>query len=226
MNSIAIYVEGGGDTTEQRKELRIGLDELLREQKQKAQAKRLRWKTVPCGGRQLTYEAFVYAVNHSDDSICILLIDSEEEAPAELQRPKNESSQARAQRLHKNAQIRKTHLVNRDNWDLKNISPECIHLMVRCMEAWIVSDPEALGGFYGQGFRAKDLPVRVILEDEPKAELYEKLARATKGTSKGVYLKIKHASKLLGLVDPVKVATRCPRFATFISWLDEQISDA
>lgn len=74
----------------------------------------------------------------------------------------------------------------------------------------------------------RSLPVRDNLEEEPKPELYDKLAKATKDTSKGEYseankAKIRHASKLLALIDPKKVADRCPRFLTFTSWLDDEI---
>jgi hypothetical protein len=94
------------------------------------------------------------------------------------------------------------------------------------MEAWIVSDPGALASYYQQGFQANSLPARLNLEDEAKTSVYDKLQKATKNTSKGEYAKIKHASKLLGLIDPKKVGARCPRFATFTSWLDEQIQNA
>jgi hypothetical protein len=85
--------------------------------------------------------------------------------------------------------------------------------------------------YYGNGFHAGSLPDRQNLEDEPKKELYGKFARATKKTQKGEYsesnnAKIKHASKLLALVNPAMVAARCPRFATFTNWLSQQIEKA
>ena len=67
------------------------------------------------------------------------------------------------------ALVRRDHLVNRDNWDSENIPPEHIHLMVRCMEAWIVSDPEELAKLLpDRAFHANALPTRANLEDEPK----------------------------------------------------------
>jgi len=118
--------------------------------------------------------------------------------------------------------------VNRDGWELKDFPAEHIHLMVQCMEAWIVADPEAMSAYYGDGFKASKLPVRSNLEEEPKDSLYCKLADATRGTSKGEYSqanrsKIRHASKLLERLDVARVAARCPRFATFCGWLADVI---
>lgn len=106
------------------------------------------------------------------------------------------------------------------------VDAECIHLMVQCMEAWIVADPEALAAFYDQYFKANALPARQNLEEEPKQDLYDKLDKATadKRLIKGRYGKIRHASELLKRIDPAKVAMRCPRFATFTRWLDATIA--
>jgi hypothetical protein len=227
VTEISIYVEGGGDTAQQKAELRNGFDELLISQKQAARSKRLRWKLVPSGGRDAAYKDFMNALRQADgETLCVLLVDSEDELHAELPKSVNESPEDTTRRKLTDALARRNHIVNRDDWNLSGIPPEHIHLMVRCMEAWIVSDPDKLARHYGQWFHASSLPTRPNLEDEAKASLYDKLQKATRDTSKGEYAKIKHASKLLGLIDPKKVAARCPRFATFTSWLDEQIKNA
>lgn len=227
MNEIAIYVEGGGDTAQQKAELRTGLDQLLDAQKKEARAKHLGWKLVPSGGRDSAFAAFANAFkNSSDQTLCVLLVDSEDEIPPEESIRDEESDEETSQRLSKDSKTRQNHLSNRDGWKFVGAPPDVIHLMVRCMEAWIVADPVALKIYYGNGFHENQLPVRIDLEDEEKLQIYDKLEKATKDTSKGRYAKISHASKLLALIDPNKVATRCPRFATFTSWLSREIADA
>ncbi len=214
MKGIAILVDGGGDTAQQKAELRNGFDGLLSAPKQAARDRRLQWKLVPAGSRGDAYRAFTNALGKQlDGTLCVLLVDSEGPLPAE-----------KVGMPVLSAQDRKLHLEKRDHWDLSEVDPEQIHLMVQCMEAWIVADLEALAEFYGQGFRKQDLPLRQDLEEEPKAEILDKLARATRQTSKGEYsakrgAKIRYAGKLLKLIDGEKVALRCPRFSTFNDWL-------
>jgi hypothetical protein len=232
VRSIAIYVEGGGDTAQQKAELRVGLDRLLIRQKDAARAKRLGWKIVPCGGRSGAYRAFVNAVRKGDDpALCILLVDSEEGLSPELPVLGAESAVQRRHRERQDARVRRDHLVNRDGWNFEGIEDDRLHLMVVCMETWIVADPDTMASYYGSGFRANSLPRRLNLEEEPKTTLYARLADATRNTSKGAYsesnnAKIKHAAKLLARLNPAEVAGRCPRFATFTSWLDHQIEEA
>ena len=214
MTGIAIYVEGGGDTAHQKATLRQGLDGLLNEVKSKARVKRLSWKLVPVGGRQAAYDAFINAVRISQDDINVLLVDSE--APINVE----------AGDVVQNAKYRVEHLKKRDDWNFDGVHVERVHLMVQCMEAWIVADADALVTYYGQGFMRGVLPARQNLEEEPKADVYEKLARATRNTQKGEYGKIRHASQLLSRISAEKVAERNPRFATFTRWLTASIESA
>lgn len=226
MKEIIVYLEGG-KTAQQNAELRTGFDQLLEQQKNAARTKRLQWKLVPCGGRDSACKAFVNAYQKTNDqTLCVLLVDSEDELPPEESIGDKETGEERRLRLLRDSRVRRDHLSNRDCWDFGEMPSDEIHLMVRCMETWIVADPDALRRYYGNGFRENQLPVRVNLEYEPKLQIYDKLKKATKDTSKGEYAKIKHASKLLAQIDPKKIAARCQRFATFTRWLSDQIADA
>ena len=220
MTEIAVYIEGGGNTAEQKAELRRGFDALFASEKSKAGAKRGSLKFICCGGRQQAYEAFVNSLTVNPKTMNALLVDSETPiAPI----PANRAEDAKARVAHLQQKEGSAGRGQGDGWELGNVPPERVHLMVQCMEAWIVADPDALAAFYKQNFRQGSLPKRPNLEDELKPDLYEKLKIATKDTQKGEYGKIKHASKLLLVIDPEKVANRCLRFKILREWLTESI---
>lgn len=221
---IRIYVEGGSEKSGLQAQLRVGFDGLLRDVKNAARKRRWKWDLVPCGGRDQAAAAFRhYWGQAKQGEIVVLLVDSEERIPDESPTPSDEINSACILRLAKDAEVRKSHVVNRDKWLLKEFPAPHIHLMVQCMESWIVADPQALAIYYKQGFSEAALPNRSNLEAELKNDVISKLKKATKDTKKGEYAKIKHARDLLGLIDPRKVAARCPRFATFSDWLKSQI---
>jgi hypothetical protein len=208
VNSIAIYVEGGGDSQAGRAALRQGLDALLAPQKNNARKLRIRWKTVLCGGRNDAFAAFHHATENKTADVVVLLVDSEE-------RVANSAPEGRV-----------AHLAARDGWIFEEILADRVQLMTQCMEAWIVADPEKLEVFYGQGFRSNSLPKRAVLDEEPKKSLFTALDAATKDSKKGSYGKIKHASKLLEIIRPAMLAKRCKSFRHLIHFLDATIANA
>jgi hypothetical protein len=164
------------------------MDAFLGEIKDAARAKALRWKLVPCGGRQQTYEAFVNAAKDPDYSIRVLLVDAE--GPVTT--------------------TRAGHLNRRDGWSFADVAETAVHLMTQTMEAWIVADLDALAKFYGQNFHLGLLPTAKNLEAVRKQDVADSLERATRDTTKGAYHKIKHVNALLSRIDAAKVCARCP----------------
>ena len=185
--SIAIYMEGGGNSRDTKAALRVGMDALLDALKQSARDRELRWKLVCCGPRDDAFRRFRSAVRTGDDSIVVLLADAEDPVATEP----------------------RAHLQARDGWDMTRIDANWLHLMVQTMETWIVADPDTLREYYGQGFNAGALPRRPNLEEVSKADVERSLEQATAGTQKGRYHKIRHASDLLQRIDPESVKARC-----------------
>jgi hypothetical protein len=84
------------------------------------------------------------------------------------------------------------------------------HLMVQTMDAWFIADIETLEKFYGKDFKKNALPKNYNVENIDKDTLFNSLKKATRDTSKGEYHKIKHASKLLELIDADKICQASP----------------
>jgi len=187
VRGIAIYLEGGGDSTAQKARLRQGMGEFLSVLREQARARRLRWKIVACGGRNAAQDAFVNAVETDQDTFCVLLVDSEDQistSPID-------------------------HLRARDGWALAGIRVDQIHLMVCTMESWLVADPDALARYYGKGFRKDALPPALDLESVSKADVARALEDATRDTQKGRYHKTQHGSELLRRADQERSQQRC-----------------
>lgn len=216
MSSIKIFVEGGGETNaDGRGELRVAFDTLIGAQKEAARKKRMKWDTVFCGGRSETADEFAKALKRKDADFVVLIVDAEDEVTS-------------ATPSHPTPAERVKHLRTRDGWteQLKEATPEHVHLMTRCMEAWVFADEEKLEEFYGKDFKKNALPKRKVLDEEPKTSLYAAIEKATKATKKGSYGKVKHASALLKMVRPGKVAERCVSFQQLTQWLDAAIGGA
>ena len=207
MRSIAIFVEGGGATHRSGQDrLRQGFDALLGPQKEAARQRRFGWRLGLYGSRGEAFKAFRDATSRKQADLAVLLVDSE--GPVRDNTPDG----------------RIVHLKARDRWALEDVDASRVHLMIQCMEAWLVADPDELEEFYGKGFKKSALPHRQVLDEEPKVSLYASLEAATKGTKKGRYGKISHASEILKRVRPGIVAARCPSFQQLVQWLDATIA--
>ena len=204
MSGVAIYMEGGGEGKDGKASLRQGMDALLQPLKEAARAKVLRWKLVPCGGRDKAFRGFRNAAANGGDAIVVLLVDAEG--------PVNGAP--------------RSHLESRDGWDMSFASENTINLMVQTMETWIVADPDALSTYYGQNFNGNVLPRRENLEEVAKADVARVLDRATERTRQDRYHKIKHASELLKRIDVERVKHRCPHCARLFDVLERMIDAA
>ena len=188
VSEIKIFMEGGGRGN--RRELRLGMVAFLRQFARAARKKSLRFSVVPCGARTETYERFRKDVSSAgSDEICILLVDAEESVGV--------------------GRLPQAHLWKTDEWDLREVGEETIHLMTQIMETWIVADPKALAAYYGRDFNVAKLTKRTNLEEEPKEQVLKALKEATRRTRKGAYHKIKHGGAVLRQLDPARVQGRC-----------------
>ena len=185
MSDVRIYIEGGGDSPATKRKVRLGFQDFFRDAcgpKRTPEAK-------PCGGRKAAYDAFLRGLEDHPNEFVILLVDAE--GPV-------------------TAQSAKLHLAQRDGWSFADVDEEQIHLMVQKFEAWVVADADAIAEFYGQGFNAGALPQHAHLEAVSKDDLDDALTRATRGTGRKCYHKIRHGPKIIAKADASVVRTKCP----------------
>jgi hypothetical protein len=197
VNEIRIYLEGGGDGSESKADIRKGFGEFLANLRDSARVKRIKWSIIACGSRNSAYDDFLTAQKTHPKAFNFLLVDSEGEildsSPWE-------------------------YLRKRDGWRIPLEDDNC-HLMVQVFETWLLADIKSLRVFYGNGFMDNAIPKTADIEKIAKEDIYKSLTLATKNTQKGEYQKINHASKLLERIDLAIVRTKasyCNRFCLVI----------
>ncbi|GAA6619694.1 DUF4276 family protein [Scytonema sp. NUACC26] len=201
VKEIRLYIEGGGDGKNTKALIREGFSNFLQEIVKLARSKKIKWGITVCGSRNNAFRDFKNALKSHPDAINVLLVDAE-------------------------APVKKSpweHLKNRDNWEIPEIDNCYCHLMVQAMEAWFIADIDTLKKFYGRGFKENVLPKNSNVETIDKDSLEPCLKNATCNTSKGEYQKIKHASKLLELLNTNKVRSASPYCDRFFTMLIEMI---
>ena len=192
--SIRLYVEGGGDSKTLKTACRKGFRSFLENSGLTGRMPRI----VAGGSRRNAYESFKTAHDHGNGTV-LLLVDAEGPVTADG------SWQ---------------HLQARDGWNRPDgATDEQCHLMVEIMESWFQADREALEAFYGQGYRSNALPPRQNVEEIPKGDVLDGLARATRNSTKGRYDKGAHSFKMLEKLDPAKVRDASPYADRFINTL-------
>lgn len=198
---VTVFVEGGGDSDAQHAKFRKNFQTLLA----KAGLSGKKPRVAVCGGRSFAYKDF----KNYRKGYGILLVDSESPiSPITDEHP--------AQPWE--------HLQRRegDKWSKPDgASDEQCHLMVQCMEAWLIADKETLTQYFGSGFKENKLPQNTDIPAIPKANLLLGLENATKTCRKGCYSKGSHSFELLGLIDPAKIKDKCTWAKRFFETLDQ-----
>jgi hypothetical protein len=201
---IRIYVEGGGKGNP-RARIRKAFNAFFASLVATARESGIRWELIPCGSRNSTLEDFKTALRSHPDAFNVLLVDAD--GPMRGSKPKQ-------------------HLHNPNHgWDLQVVSDEQCHLMVQIFEAWLVADVEALEAFFSPGFNARRLPKHPKVEEIDKAVLEKALKEATRKSKKGEYHKIKHAAKLLELIDASKVRSAAPHCRRLFETLEAKLAE-
>ena len=191
-----VHVEGGGDRHETRARCRQGFSEFFR----KAGLSQRSVRVVADGPRSQAYKRFKADVERSSDFF-VLLVDSE--APVKTSNTWD-------------------HLRIQDGWVRPaGSADDDAYLMVQCMEAWLVADPQALADYFGAGFRSRAIPRRNNVEGMAVKDLLSELRAASRGSSKGSYDKGKHSFALLAKVDPKLVAGASPHAKRLIDALHQ-----
>ncbi len=196
---VWIFVEGGGNSRDEQSAIKFGFAKLVA----KVLGNRAKPTIIPSGGRDQAYRAWERALRTNPDKYSLLLVDSE--APIlEGMDPWE----------HVSKRVSDTH------WSKPgNIDDERLFFMVQTMEAWFIADKQALVSFYGsRDFQASALPDRKDVENIPKKEIEQAIARASRNSRKGSYKK-SHGFEIIGLVDAVKVRNASPHAARFFDKL-------
>jgi len=214
---VRLYVEGGGDAALLKSACREGFSKFL----SKAGLSGRMPRVVACGSRADAYDSFCTAIRNGESAM--LLVDSEAPVVAAAQvgdAAKQEDRERWRPWLH--LQQRQG-----DGWEIPdNCEDLQCHLMVQCMEAWLLADRETLKAFFGQGFKENALPVATNrIEGIGKQQLYDGLAKATRDCkTKSAYGKGEHSFKLLALVDPAKVMEASPWARRFVETLQSRMA--
>ena len=192
--SIRLYVEGGGDSKTLKTACRKGFRSFLEKAGLTGRLPRI----VAGGSRRNACESFKTAHDQGNGTV-LLLVDAEGPVTAAGSW---------------------LHLQARDGWNRPDgATDEQCHLMVEVMESWFLADREALEAFYGNGYRSNALPPRQNVEEIPKGDVCNGLARATRNSTKGRYHKGAHSFRILEKLDAAKVRRASPYADRFISTL-------
>jgi hypothetical protein len=238
VKDIAIYVEGGGDTTQTLDPIRRGMSAFLKSVVDAVRQRRIRWRIIPCGGRGLAYRAFVDALENEPEVFNMLLVDSEDpvaitvspwdhlkgrEGDKDWQdnycRIQSGVSFQLASNTNRKLEAYATYFLADPKWEQPaGTDDACCQMMVACMEAWFLADPAGLKKHYGGNFNERALPPANQAETRTKDNINAALRKAVRPTPAKEYHKIRDGAKLLEKVDPAEVRKHC-------KWCDRLFHD-
>jgi hypothetical protein len=201
MVKITIYVEGGGDSNRLKTKCHQGFSEFFKKLGIVSTLE-IKIHIVACGSRNETFKDFCRTLKSKNSDINLLLIDSEK--PIKI-----------------NSNVWQ-HLCEIEKWQKpEKATEEQLHFMVECMEAWFMSDVDALAGYYGKDFNKNVLSKNTNIENISKQDLFETLNNATRKTTKGGYSKGSHSFEILSKIDANKIVTQSPYASRLYKTLQE-----
>lgn len=198
--SVKLYVEGGGKD----KFLRIACREGFRTLLERAGFRGKMPSIKACGSRDDAFDDFKTALYSAGVDFPILLVDSER---AVVQGANSWQHLATAP----------------DKWAKPaGAAEDQAHLMVQCMETWLVADRLALKKFFGKDFKERSLPNNTKLETVSKDDVQKSLAEASQ-PCKTKYKKGQTSFELLATIDPAALKS-LPHFQRLYETLDAKLS--
>ena len=207
---VKLYVEGGGQTADLQGKCREGFRKFLKKAGLKGKMPRI----IASGARLDAYNDYRKALGKGESAA--LLVDSE--GPVSYTHCSGEPADWQPWQ----------HLETRpgDGWEKPDgaTDKDC-HLMVQCMESWLLADQATLKAYFGQGFNANSLPAGISLGDIPKKDVMDGLKAATRQCkTKDRYNKGRHSFGLLGLINPNEVMKRSPWAERFVEQLKKKMA--
>ncbi|MBP7961543.1 MAG: DUF4276 family protein [Caldilineaceae bacterium] len=198
MVKVTIYVEGGGDSRQERIRCRQGFRKLL----EKAGFQGRMPGITACGGRESAYQDFCTATSSRgrQDAYPILLVDSEDPVQNPSAAPDSPAAWE--------------HLGVRDNWG----RPDHIHadqaqLMATCMETWIMADPHTLRSVFGPALQESALLPLPRLEQRSRQQVQDALEHATRNSGRDkAYRKGRRSFQVLEQLSPAALDAHLPHF--------------
>ncbi|MBC7777234.1 MAG: DUF4276 family protein [Phycisphaerae bacterium] len=201
---MKIYIEGGGNSKEERARCREGFRKLF----EKAGFSEGRMpRTVACGSRNDAFKDFQIGLK-SRAQVSLMLVDSEDPVANITEDVDNNCVWQ--------------HLKTRDGW----VRPESAAnrqalLMATCMESWICADQATIFEHYGTTqVQRNALPSLPILETHDRHLVQDKLGHATRNSTKP-YKKGNRSFDLLAKLNPDTLKRHLSQFRRLVAVLNE-----